>query len=156
MRKSVSSFETSVFRKSTFTGLGMSFFSHCCNRFKLNGISTLLLRAFKLSSTRNFLVEELNFLRNFFHENGYPKRLIESKIRRFFEKMNSPSNPVTDSETELIYFSLPFFGHQSEKIKFEIFMSLTKFYTRISFRFILVNPLKIESFFNHKDRIPLS
>ena len=35
-------FETSVFRKETFTGLGTSYFSYCSQLFKVNAIKTLL------------------------------------------------------------------------------------------------------------------
>ncbi|KAF2344598.1 Reverse transcriptase domain, partial [Trinorchestia longiramus] len=35
-------FEVSVYRKNTFSGLGMSFFSYCTFRFKLNCIRTML------------------------------------------------------------------------------------------------------------------
>ena len=38
-------FECSVFRKPTFSGLGMSFFSYCTFRFKLNCVWTLMSRA---------------------------------------------------------------------------------------------------------------
>ena len=39
--------------------------------------------------------------------------------------------------------------------EFELSKFLSKIHPNISFRFILVNPFKIGSFFNHKDRIPL-
>ena len=35
-------FNTSVFRKKTFTGLGSNFYSHCFFNFKLNSLSTLI------------------------------------------------------------------------------------------------------------------
>ena len=31
-------FSTSVFRKSTFSGIGISFFGYCCKKFKINPI----------------------------------------------------------------------------------------------------------------------
>ncbi|MEL6988315.1 MAG: hypothetical protein AAGK97_10845 [Bacteroidota bacterium] len=40
--------DLSIFRKKTFTGLGMSFHSHTSIDFKLNNIRTLLVRAYKL------------------------------------------------------------------------------------------------------------
>ena len=39
-----SRFVTSVYRKQTFTGLGLSYFSHCPIIFKINSIKTLLNR----------------------------------------------------------------------------------------------------------------
>ena len=43
-------FTTSVYRKSSFTGLGMNFFSFCTPQFKINSIRTLIFRAFNICS----------------------------------------------------------------------------------------------------------
>ena len=40
----------SIFRKPTFTGLGMNFLSECYHQYKINSIRTLVYRAFNLSS----------------------------------------------------------------------------------------------------------
>ena len=55
-----------------------------------------------------------------------------------------------------MYFKIPFFGHQSEKMKTELVNTLSKIYPFVDFRLILVNPLKISSFFRFKDRLPKS
>ena len=39
---------TGIFRKKTFTGLGMNYFSYCPTFFKLNSCKTLLFRAYSL------------------------------------------------------------------------------------------------------------
>ena len=59
-------FETSVYRKNTFSGLGISNFSFCSNAFKLNSINTLLFRAYGICSNYFHLHNEFNFLINFF------------------------------------------------------------------------------------------
>ena len=43
-------FNTTIFRKKTFTGQGTNFYSHCYFNFKLNALSTLFHRAFSLTS----------------------------------------------------------------------------------------------------------
>ena len=43
-------FITSVYRKKTFTGLSLNFYSFCDSKFKENACSTLLHRAYKISS----------------------------------------------------------------------------------------------------------
>ncbi|NJN44452.1 MAG: hypothetical protein HC806_06855 [Anaerolineae bacterium] len=53
-----SSFSTSVFRKGTFTGLGMSFFSFCTHKFKLNSLMTLIARGYTVSSTYHFSIQK--------------------------------------------------------------------------------------------------
>ena len=57
-------FVTGIFRKSTFTGLGMNFFSHCSYSFKINSCKTLIHRAFSLFSnwlTFHKEISELKF-----------------------------------------------------------------------------------------------
>ena len=96
---------------------------------------------------------ELEFLRNFFSKNGFPRQLINSQINKFLNKIYTPS-VQSDEPKESLYFSLPYFGKQSEKMKLELSKSLSKFYPNYSLQFVLVNPFKIGTFFNHKDRIP--
>ena len=58
-------FSTSVYRKSTFSGLGLSFFSFCSQNFKICSIKTLLYRAYRISSSYFKLHQEFNFLKKF-------------------------------------------------------------------------------------------
>ena len=49
------SLSTSVYRKPTFSGLGLSFFSFIPKRFKMNCISTFLHRAYVICFTNLFM-----------------------------------------------------------------------------------------------------
>ena len=59
-------FCTSVFLKKMFSGLGISFFSFCTFKFKLNSIKTLLYRSYEICSDYFALNNEFNFLKQFF------------------------------------------------------------------------------------------
>ena len=83
-------FCTGVFRKKTFTGLGLNFFSHCSFSFKLNSCKTLLFRAFSLSSNWAKFNEEVSFLRNYFVQNCYPSHLFEKIIKEFLDQIFIP------------------------------------------------------------------
>ena len=76
-------FDVSVYRKSTFSGLGLSFFSFCSFNFKVNSIKTLLARAYSICSSYQNFHEELVFLRYFFISNDYPINLFENCINEF-------------------------------------------------------------------------
>ena len=150
-------FETSVFRKATFFGLGTSYFSFCSSRFKSNILSTLISRAYKVCSTYKNLDIEFKFLKNFFIENGFPLSMINSSIRRYLN--NSTVCSVTKEliptcSKKNVYVSLPYFGLQSEEMKTELRNSLTKFYPHISFHFVMMNKRTIGSLFNYKDKLP--
>ena len=84
------SFQTSVYRKSTFTGLGSSFFSFCTLRFKLSAIQTLIHRAYRVCSNFHSLHIEFNYLKDFFTNNGFPSFLVERYIRRFLDRRYNP------------------------------------------------------------------
>ena len=70
----------SIFRKATFTGLGMNFHSFTYHNFKLNNIRTLLHRAYTVCSTWIDLHSEITFLTKFFKTNGYPEHLVQNVI----------------------------------------------------------------------------
>ena len=74
--KNENKFETSVFRKKTFTGLGMHFLSFEPLIYKVNSIRTLIYRAYHLSSNYIKFHLEINFLHTFFHNNGFPSNLF--------------------------------------------------------------------------------
>lgn len=155
-----SSFQTSVYRKSSFSGLGMSYFSFCTNRFKNNGILTLLHRAYVVCSNFNLLHEEFQFLIAFFNTNGYPINFIQSKIKYFLDKIyvnNSINNNSPSLDTlQPFYVSLPYFGHQSEKMKIELMSLLKKYFINHNFNLILTNSFTIGSLFGYKDALPVN
>ena len=153
--RSCNKFTTSIFRKSTFTGLGSSFFSYCTYLFKINAIKTLLYRAYHISSSYFILDIEFSFLRQYFVKNGYPLVLVNSHIKKFLAKKYE-SFDQHDSPTEHHYISLSFFGPQSEKLKIELNSILVKYFPSISFRIILVNSNKIGRFFRYKDSLPVA
>ena len=76
VEKNNNKFETSIFRKPTFSGLGMSFFSFTPFLYKINAMKTLLDRAKKSCSNFTNLNKEISFLGNFFRNNGYPNVFI--------------------------------------------------------------------------------
>ena len=81
---------TSVYRKPTFTGLGLNFFSNTPEIFKINSIKTLLHRAYTISSNFNFLRDEICHLKTYFPNNKYPMQIIENVINTFLSKKCNP------------------------------------------------------------------
>ena len=70
VQRSRNKFISSVFRKPTFSGLGISFLPFYSFRFKINSMKTLLFCSY--ISLRHLVHAELNFLREFFVNNGFP------------------------------------------------------------------------------------
>ena len=146
-------FETSVYRKNTFSGLGISNFSFCSNAFKLNSINTLLFRAYGICSNYFHLHNEFNFLINFFKNNGFCSFSVHKQINRF---LNTKYLPTVDSSSNnaFKYIVLPYFGPQSDKLKLEVSEILKKYFTGVDFKIISLNKSTIGQFFNFKDKLP--
>ena len=121
-------FQTSVFRKDVFSGLGTSYFSFCCRVFKINCVKTLLHRAYNISSNYFHLDTEFKFLIEFFHKNGYPKILIEQLIGNFLNSKNVPTQPVSQAPKKTIFFPLLYFGHKSVLLKIKLIDLFNEYY----------------------------
>jgi hypothetical protein len=145
---------TSIFRKNTFSGLGMSFFSHTPSKFKINNICTLLYRAYHLSSSYLSFNTEIEFLRNFFSNNGYPSNIFETQCRKFLNKIFVKSTQILTAERKKMYISLPYYGHESEKLYSTLIASLSEYYPQVRFILSLKNNFSIGSLFRFKDLVP--
>ena len=153
IKRNKNKFSTSVYRKPTFSGLGISYFSFCSYRFKINSITTLLHRAFNICSNFHFLHHEFLFLRNFFVQNGFPELLVQSKINKFLISKYERGQTVEDSPKDNFFISLPYFGLQSEKLKLELTSLRNKYFENNKFKIVLVNKQTIGGLFQYKDTL---
>ena len=146
---------TDVYRKDTFTGLGLNFHSFVPMLFKINSIKTLLHRAYNICSTWAKFHEELGKLKRYFCMNNYPTGLLEKHIKSFiFSKFVPNNDEVVDKETR--YITLPFLGHFSYQLRNTMSNLLKKHIQEVNFKFIFVNRNTIGSLFRVKDTIPNS
>ena len=148
--------ETSVYRKPSFTGLGTSFFSFVSYRFKICAIKTLIHRAYHICSNFQSIHREFNFIKSFFKYNGFPESLVNSNINKFLNKIYDPPIKVCTVSKLQKYVVLPYFGPQSEKLKKELCLMLSKFYSYMDVKIVLKNSHTIGSLFRFKDRIPIA
>ena len=114
------SFETSVYRKDTFSELTTSFFSFTPFIYKINAMKTLIFRGYHISSNYINMHNEFEFLKNLFFKNGYPYKIISNQINKFLSKSHNSSqnsNDVDVVDQNKYFFSFPYFGPQSDKLK---------------------------------------
>ena len=154
VKRDSGSLTTSVFRKSTFSGLGTSFFSYCCRIFKTNGIQTLLHRAYNICSSPASFREEVSFLRNFFYNNGFPRHLFNSQLEMFLSKQLDFKPTVATVPKKPIYFVLPYFGHQSVLFAKQLSTLISEYYSCLNPKIILLNNNKVKNIFTYKDVLP--
>ena len=147
-------FTTEVYRKPTYTGLGLNFLSFIPEQFKINCIKTLLNRAYNITTTWKSFHEEITFLNTFFKNNNFPLHIVSNQVRSFLNYKCNQKSPVPTVPRDVKYIKLPFYGHTSYKIRKELLNTLKHAYPAINFRIIFNNTFTIGSLFKFKDEIP--
>ena len=148
------SFDTSVYRKQTFTGLGLNYMSSVPDLFKINAIRTLINRAYSHCSTWQFFHDEIKKLGQYFTNNGYPMYLFDNMVRKLLHHKLNPKLPKHLVEKDIRYVNLPFYGYVSYNLRKYLNNLFVKTYPQCDFRFIFTNPNTVSRFFPFKDRIP--
>ena len=149
-------FDIGVFRKATFTGLALSFFSFSPLIYKINSIKTLIFRAYKICSNRTNCSKEFNFLRDFFQNNVYPCSVIYSQIQKFIHSKIHHTEKFPTVERKLIYLSLPYFGPKSDNLKEILETMVLRHFPYVKLRIAMVNRFTVASLFHYKDELPTS
>ena len=155
INKHNNSFSTSIFRKKTFTGLGTNYFSYIPMKFKISSISTLVHRAYHLSSSYVSFHNEIKFLNKFFTDNFYPPFLLNNIVNKFLNKLYQTNNiqPLSVPKQKL-FIKLPYYGYATDRITSELNNFLNKQFPQLNIQFICTNTFSIQSFFRHKERLP--
>ena len=110
-------FETKVHVKPTNTGLLLHYQSHVDRRYKRSLITTMLNRAFSLSSSWKHFVEECDRLKNVFVHLQYPLSLVDSIISRFVQKQYEEVKKESTNQQEcVVSLILPFKDQKSADI----------------------------------------
>ena len=80
-------FQTSVYRKSTFSGVLSNFESFLPRLYKYNLMSTLLHRGFMICSSYRTLHFQIPNLKQIFRSNAYPKNLVDRCLKMYLHKV---------------------------------------------------------------------
>ena len=138
-----SKFHSSIYRKPTFTGLALNFYSYCPIKFKINAIKTLINKAYHLSSSYDLFSAEINYLTTFFSNNGYPVKLFETLTGRFLNSVKCGNEiRIATVPKDTMYVSLPYLGQISHELEIFLLKLLGRNYPQISFKFSFKNILK--------------
>ena len=137
---------SSIYRKPSFTGLGLKFLSFCPYLYKINTVKTLLSRAYKICSSYVSFSRELQFLSDFFKRNAYPDFIFDGILRRFLNEIFSPKPVILTAPKEKKYIKLPYLGNISFNIRKQLKNILRKSFPQIDFHFVFTNSLTIGSF----------
>ena len=153
IKRTESGFVTSIYRKDTFTGLGLHFLSFEPFKYKINSIKTLIYRAYNICSTHFNFHSEIKFLKEFFHNNGFPEAIFHKCVRNFLNNLYVPKVCAPTVPKMKLYFSLPYYGYISEKIKDDLKQLIEKHFPHVNLNLVFTNNFSIGSFFKHKEKL---
>ena len=156
VEKTNDSFNSSLFRKKTFTGLYTDFASLSPNWFKTNLVSSLLYRAFNICSSYANFHNEIVRIKSILAKNCFPRSLVDRVIRSFLDKQFSHGSKLAKDEGKktIVNFCLPFLGAYSIRIKKSVIKLLKDNYPNIKLQVVFRSPARLSSFFRFKDRFP--
>ncbi len=142
-------FETSVHRKSTYTGLCLNFHALCPEIWKKGLIKCLLNRAFLVCSTWKLFHEEVCKLKEFFLKNAYPVHYFERIVKDFLSHKLNNTKVASDSNDKKILFKLPYVGKPSLILKRKLQKILKSQNINVN---IVFTSFKVANYFSLKDK----
>ena len=84
--------------------------------YKISSITTLINRAFILTSCYALFHKEIKYLRNYFTQNAYSFKLFNVTLQKNLnKKFAKPYITQHDVPKKTVYLELPYIGHQSKK-----------------------------------------
>ena len=89
---------TSIHRKETNKGLLLHHHSHCDNRYKKSLLRTMIIRAYRISSSWRLFHDECCTLQKIFSKLQYPVELIQQTIKEVINDEHSTKPRPTDTE----------------------------------------------------------
>ena len=107
-------FETSVYRKPTFSGQYIRWESFSPRKRKTNLITTLVHRAMMIC-TKNKLKQEIDFIKKILLDNRYPEDIVLKHISKKISQFSTakPFGP----EKCLVYLRAPWIGSASQQLE---------------------------------------
>ena len=147
---------STVHRKDTFSGVYTNYSSFIPEMYKKGLVSTLLHRAYQISSSHTSIHQEVEKLKKIFGMNGYPTRFVDKCIRAFFNKIYEKRDPLFMVPKREFTMFLPFLGNTSLRIKNSLTRSFNELMPFCKVKLIFKSSRKLSSCFMFKDKIPES
>ena len=142
-------FSTSIYRKSTFSGVYTNFSSFVLKQYKLGLVYTLLYRIFTITSDFSRFHTETQKLRNILLKNGYPTSLLDSCIKLFLDKMYTVKEVVEKRNVPIV---LPYLFFLSLQVRTRLEKVFNKCLPCCKLRVLFKSSVRISNFFIFKDR----
>ena len=146
-------FVTSVYHKSSYTGLLLNYLSFTPNLYKKSLVKTLINRTYRICSNWNNFSIDVNKLKHVLQRNGFPLKFIERIIRNYLDKTHEVNNNTDTVIKTTHYYKLPYIGDVSDNSRAKI-RSLCKLFCKNLDIKLSFNTCKVSSYFSTKSKSP--
>lgn len=149
---------TSIYRKSTFSGMYSNFKSFIPLQYKHGLIFTLLHRAFMISYNFDIFHEEVCNLKNILLRNSYPLFVIDKCVLKFMDRLYTPkpTPQQTQKSGRSVICSLPFLGKMSLQVKSKLQNIFKECLPGVKINVIFKSQFRMSNMFQFKDKIPFN
>ena len=149
---------TSVYHKTSYTGLLTNFFSFSPHSYKVGLVKTLVDRAYKINNTWHGFHKDIESLVITLKKNFFPAKIIDPIIKHYLDKASAtPTNPGklnNEPSKSIIHFKLSYLNASAftqRKLKSLLKSYCTNLQIRLAF-----SSYKVSNMFSIKDPIPIS
>ena len=147
-------FETSVYKKKTFSGVYVNFKSFLPMDYKHGLLFTLLFRAYKLSSNYSKLHEEIVKLKTIWQKNRYPLFIIDKCIKKFLNNLFIPKPAEEETNNnKVVTISLQYLGKASLEVRKRLRNAFRSYCPDIKLRVVFNSSNRLKNAFLYKDLI---
>ena len=148
-------FQTSVYRKKTFTGLLTNFLSYVPFMYKVSLIKTLINRIFRINNSIETRNSDIMKLKDILNKNMFPPRLVNDTINQYLRNRNLDNTVTSDNEEreEISYFKLPYIGSHSDYVSKRIKLLCKQFCKNLNIK-ISFSMFKVGDMFSLKSSVP--
>ena len=122
----------------------------------MSAFSSFLFRAWRLSNDYLSFHTELEFLRTYFMNNGYPEKVFFKKVRAFINERFKVKSVIQTAAKEDIYITFPFLSDKISKYLKKKLKEINNIYfPQVNLKLSFINNFKLRNFTNHKDKFPI-
>ena len=146
-------FNTTIYRKKTFTGVYLNWTSLTSKRYKLGLIYCLLDRIWKICNEEKMRNAEIEKLRQILAKNDYPDFVVDREISKFIANRTTATEHVPTVEKSPRWIVLPYSSHKAEGFAKRLKELFTNNYWQVNFNVAFKTPSQVDRYFPFKDNV---
>jgi hypothetical protein len=147
-------FVTSVYRKPTFSGVYTHYDSFLPSKYKTGLVTTLLFRAYSISSSWTAIDDQIRVITSCMIRNGYPDHILCRLTNAFLNGLHTKKQPQEPSMTKNLQIVLPYLGTFTRKAEIKIKKSVQQFLPSCNITFVYRAATRLRTIFAFKDKVP--